>query len=357
MFRTYLKAIALLTLVLGFQACNKESNNNPPISPTAYRVFVVCEGSLGNGNGQLWLYDPHSDKVYADAFKTVNNQSLGDVFQSMQLSGDRFLLCINNSDKIISIGATDLAMKGICTVPKPRYVLNIDSNKSYVSSLFGNKLFVIDPHGPSVSGSITLAARNPEGMLLHNGKVYVCPWDTASRQLYVLDPVTDQVSDSILLPGYAPQEVLADKDGKLWILSGNVSKGKIAFLTKLDPQTRQILEYFPFPSSADPIHPVMNSAKDSLYFIEVNYAGGTNDNGVYRMSVNDHALPAQPFVQAQSFQYFWGLGIDPLTGEIYIGDPKGFTQQGTVFVYRQDGTLRTQFNTGVGPGHFYFSGQ
>ncbi len=72
------------------------------------------------------------------------------------------------------------------------------------------------------------------------------------------------------------------------------------------------------------------------------------------MGINDAALPAQPFIAAKQLQYFWALGIDPATGNIYVGDPRGFIQKGTAYIYRPDGTPVNSFNVGLGPGHFYF---
>ena len=72
------------------------------------------------------------------------------------------------------------------------------------------------------------------------------------------------------------------------------------------------------------------------------------------MSIGDASLPPVPFLQAQSFQYFWALGIDPLNNNIYVGDPKGFVQKGGVSIYRPDGGKVDSFKVGIGPGHFYF---
>lgn len=86
----------------------------------------------------------------------------------------------------------------------------------------------------------------------------------------------------------------------------------------------------------------------------MDYNGGTTNNGIYRMKIDDLLLPTQPFIPAQNFQYYWALNIQPGTGYIYVGDPKGFTQKGIVSIYRQDGTKVKDFRTGIGPGHFFF---
>ena len=139
------------------------------------------------------------------------------------------------------------------------------------------------------------------------------------------------------------------------MLSGNVAKGKPAYWTRIDPATKQILKTYSFPANVDPVKPVMNNAKDSLYFIEVNYSLSSESNGIYRMSIHEPNLPAIPFIAAQAGQYFWALGINPLTSEIYVGDPKGFTQKSTVMIFDTKGNKKKQFSSGVGVGHFYFA--
>lgn len=317
-------------------------------------VYVVCEGSLGNGNASLDIYQPASGNVVPDVFEQVNGQPLGDVFQSMQRIGDRFFLCINNSDKIVVINRADNKLAGTISIPKPRFILPVSDTKAYVSSLFSNKLYIINPITLQVSGTVSMPGQNTEGMLLHGGSAYICCWDTAVNEIFRIDPVTDELVQEIQIAGYAPQEIVTDKFDMLWVLSGNVTKGKRAAFTRIDPSSGQALSSYLFPEKADPVHPVMNNEKDILYFIEVNYKGGVDYNGIYRMGIKDGSLPAQPFIEAKQFQYFWALGIEPYTGNIYVGDPKGFIQKGTATIYNVNGEKQKEFTTGIGPGHFYF---
>jgi YVTN family beta-propeller protein len=356
MGRKNIKTIATcLFVAFIFSACKKEESNDGPTPNTSEKrkVFVVCEGSFGNGNSYMTLYLPDKDSVYEDAFRTINAQELGDVFQSMTRIDNSYFLCLNNSDRVLSLNS-NLTVNKYLSVPKPRYVLEINKSKAYVSSLYNNKVYIINPSTHSVTGSIQLPRLNTEGMALFNDRAFVCTWDTSINKIYSINTTTDQLQDSFIIAGYAPQEVLLDKEQKLWVLSGNVAKGKPAAWTRFDPNTGQILKSFAFPPNADPLHPVINNTKDTIYFIEVNYEGGTENNGIYRMSIHDASLPVKPFIGAAPFQYYWALGIEPVSGHIYVGDPKGFIQKGSVMVFTPDGTKMKEFAVGVGPGHFYF---
>lgn len=342
-------------LLLGLIACKKDKPNAPePVLPESpHGVLVACEGSLGFGNASLTFFREGTEPI-PDVYKNANGNTIGDVLQSITRMGNRLFLCVNNSDKVLVIGAEDFKLQASLPVPKPRYILPISDTRAYVSTLFSNRIFEINPATATITDTIVLPVQNPEGMLLRGDEVFVCGWDTASQFLYVLNTHTNTVSRTIALAGKAPQAVVCDGEGMLWVLSGNNASGIPATWSRINPVSGELLAAYYFPETADPIRPAMNPAGDTLYWISVNQYGGVSNNGIYRMPVHAGSLPETPFIQAVAWQYFWALAIDPATGYIYTGDPKGFTQKGSVQVYRQDGTLQSSFETGVGPGHIYF---
>jgi DNA-binding beta-propeller fold protein YncE len=348
---------ALLLLCLTCFACVKDKprvDKLPPATADSSFIFIANEGSLGNGNASLSMYDPETGHVFNHIFSEANGQPLGDVFQSMLGIGDRLYLAINNSDKVAVIDKTSFKLSGTIHVNKPRYMLSLTTEKMYVSSLFYPEINIVDPLTFQNLGKITVDYPNTEGMTLLDGKVYACNWDTGCNYIYAINPATNQITERIPIAGYAPQSIVSDRNNKLWVLAGNVAKNTAASLTQIDPASQAILKSFVFPPGAEMIKPVFNPGKDTLYFLGVNYDGGTGYNGLYRMAITANALPATPFIAAQPLQYFWGLGIDPVKNQIYLGDPKGFIQQGTVSVYNAAGTLLKRFETGLGPGFFYF---
>jgi DNA-binding beta-propeller fold protein YncE len=279
---------------------------------------------------------------------------MGDVLQSTLRVGDYYFLAVNNSGKLLKISRGDFKLQGSVSVPQPRYMAIVNEAKMYVGRLFSREIKVINPKTLSIVNTIALPASNPEDMVLVGNKMYVCAWDTSCNKVYVVHTTEDRVTDSLTIGGRAPQSCGIDKKGHLWVLGGNAYKGKAASLTCIDLQTKAILKAFTFDTGVEAIRMAWNKAADSLYFLKVAYSGGGSDNGVYRLGIDDAALPTVPFVQAGAQQYFWGLGIDPATGYVWVGDPKGFTQRGQVSIYRPDGAMVHSFKTAVGPGHFYF---
>ena len=347
----------LILVLCCIAACKKDKpapiNNTAPTG-SGY-VYVVCEGQFQDGNASLYAYQPATKSVYGDLYQAANNQPLGDVFQSMTLVNGTFFLCINNSTKVAVIDTHSYKLIANISIEDPRYILPVTTTKAYLTSLYHNKVYIINTQSYNVVDSITMPSQSTEGLCLYNGNAFVATWDTTDRNIYRIDVTTDKITQAIPVAGYAPKEILLDKEQTMWVLAGDgLQVGKIATLTHIDPSTGNILASFQFPPNAEPIKPVFNPTKDTLYFIEANQFGGTDNNGIYRMGIHDAALPAQPLIASRALQYFWALGIDPATGHIYVGDPKGFIQNGDVHIYTQNGTAIDSFAVGIGPGQFYF---
>lgn len=330
----------------------------PPSPPTpstqARKVWIVNEGSLGNGNASLSLLLPLEHQIYQEVFKQKNGQTIGDVLQSLMPYDDYLFMAVNNSDKVRIMDKNTFASVGQIPIHKPRYFLEIDSEKIYVSSLFYPEINIINPKNLSITGQISMDYPNTEGMLKYQDKVFACNWDTACQFLSLINPATDQIEQRWPLAGKAPQQVLLDKNKHLWVVGGNVAQGVPPSLTCLDAENGAILKAFHFSNNVDILKPCFNPNKDTLYFLAVDYNGGTDYNGLFRLAIEANHLPESAFIPSENLQYFWALGIDPNNGLIYLGDPKGFIQRGTISVYHPQGTLIKQYPAGVGPSSFLF---
>ena len=69
------------------------------------------------------------------------------------------------------------------------------------------------------------------------------------------------------------------------------------------------------------------------------------------MDATADTLPEKPVI-AERGTIFYSLTIDPLSGEIYVGDAIDYTQSGVVLRYSPDGQLLDSFDVGVNPGNF-----
>lgn len=319
------------------------------------KVFVANEGAFGNGNASLSYIDLDEQKVYNNIYQDKNNKVLGDVLQSIAADEKYLYLVVNNSNKIVIIDKKTFEYQGEIAVTQPRYMIMIGNGKALVSSMYRSRLYIVDLNSRQIESEIPVNFTNTEGMIAHGNKIYIAPWNVNCNYIYQFDKSSMQIEDSIYISGYAPMAMVLDKNEKLWVLAGNPYNNVSSTFTQLNVSNKQILKSIAFSAKAETIKPVMNPAKDIIYFLGVDYDGNANAyNGLFQMSIDDVAAPTQPLLRAQNLQYFWGLGVNPKTGNLFFGDPKGWIQSGTVSELSPDGTLLNTYTLGLGPGYFYF---
>lgn len=348
----------LMFFIFGMASCVKDRPNPSParyMYQEGHKAYIICEGNYGSGNASLSLWNADSQELMQQVFSAVNGTEMGDVFQSMCRVENRLYFSINHSDRILVCDRYSMQLISNIAVQEPRYFLPINSGKLYVSALNKPVIYVVNTLDQTITKEIRLSYTSAEGMIVQGSKVYACSWDTACAYIQVIDPLADEVVDSIFINGRAPQSIVSDMEGNLWVTYGNIQKSKPYGIVCINPLTKAILKQFHYEEGLNElIKPAMNATKDTLYWICVDYSSGSENNGIFRMPVHADVLPDQPFIAAAPFQYFYALEIDPRDNLIYIGDPKSFIESSEIMIYNSAGELHHQFTTGMGVGDFFF---
>jgi hypothetical protein len=72
------------------------------------------------------------------------------------------------------------------------------------------------------------------------------------------------------------------------------------------------------------------------------------------MPVSMTTIPSSPFIPANGHNYY-GLGIHPVSGNIFVTDAKDYASQGTIYQYNQTtGSMMKTYPGGIIPGSFCF---
>lgn len=350
--------IGWMLLICLFISCVKDKPNPDAVSlpNTTHRGFLIGnEGAYGNNNAELSFLDLETNTIHNQLFHLANGRELGDVLQSISLIDGKYYLCINGSNIVWVIDPFSFhAITRIEGVQSPRYICAVGPHKAYVSSLYFPRLYVIDLEKQLLTKTIVLNHNNTENLLLYKDKVYVANWDTSSSVVYVVNPLLDSVQKQILLPGRASHDLVMDKENRLWILSGNAYKNTSATLSCYAPDTDSLQQVFYFDADMDPIRLSTNPERDTLYFLHADFQASTAKGGLYKMGIHATSLPLSPFIAAFPNTYFWAMGMDPQSHDVFLADPKGFTQQGTIYQFTQSGILKQSFQTGIGPNCFLY---
>jgi len=339
------KLIALCASTVFLSNCKDE----PPKTQTSNiksgkGLFIVNEGTFGYGNASLHHINLENDSLNnnEDLFKPNNNRPLGDIFQSMTLINNNAWLVVNNSGKIEVINPeTSKSLATIKNLKSPRYALEVSPGKVYVTDIYSNSISIIDVNSFTKTGEIKCNGWTEE-LLLYQNKVWVTNHN--STYLYLINPITDQITDSVNL-AYGGSSLLGDNDGKIWVLcSGDVLKNKTGGLFCLNPTTFKIEKQLLFISSSfNPVKLNQNPTNDSLYFI---------NNGIYGFPKTASILPDNPFVTQPSNSAFYGLTIQPSTGNIFVGDAGDYVSRGNIRMYSPKGVFIRSYKVGVAPGEF-----
>lgn len=315
-------------------------------------VFITCEGNFMYGNASLSYYAPSTGEVHNEVFARANGMNLGDVAQSMVIHDGLGYVVVNNSGIIFVIDPGTFKVAGtIGPFTSPRHIHFLSGTKAYVTQIWDSRIAIVDPATREITGYIdtgmAAGGESTEQMVRHGRYVFTNCWSYNDRIL-VIDSETDGIVDEIVV-GRQPNSMVIDRYGKIWVLTdggydGSPAGRETPSLVRIDAATRLIEKRYEFERGDTPRKLCMNGARDELYFI---------NKAVWRLGVTDERLPLRPFVEDRG-TLFYGLGVDPVTSEVYVADAIDYQQPGTVYRYSADGELTDQFRVGVTPGAFCF---
>ena len=341
------KNFILLFCCITFFSCKKDKpieNNQAFDTELSKGVYICNEGNFMFGNSQLSFYNKSNDSLIQNLFEVKNSSKLGDVFQSMCFFNNNAYLIINNSQKIIIADSTTFNKTGEITgLTSPRYFLPVNSSKAYVSDLYANALSVIDIDLNIVSKTIPIKGWTEE-LILIDDNAFVT--NRTSDMLYVIDIHLDTIKDSLQI-GYGANSIQKDINGKLWTLcEGNATNNNYASLCRINPKNMTVEQIFQFNQlSESPKSLKISGGGDTLYYL---------NSDLYQMGINETSLPNQ-FLISGDDKTFYGLGIDPHNGDIYVSDAIDYVQRGKVYRYSNTGNLKNAFLSGIIPGNIYFN--
>jgi YVTN family beta-propeller protein len=308
-------------------------------------VFVVDEGNFKAGNGSLSFYSYDSSKIYNDLFYSVNGRPLGDVPNSMAIKGNSAYIIVNNSGKIEVIDQSTLKSTATITgLISPRNISFINDNKAYVSSLYSDSVTVINLINNSISGYINMR-RTSESIAITGYKAFISNW-AEGKEVMVINTLTDQVVDSITV-GIEPESMAFDRNGMLWVLcNGGWTRENYAEMVEINPTTDYVEKTLVFPTKDDsPTCLKIDVLGKTLFYL---------DNGVRQMDITAEEIPSGTFINQESGEYFYKIGINPIDNDIFVTDAVDFVQQGYLLLYTSSGKLVSKLKAGVIPGSMCF---
>lgn len=318
---------------------------------TSAGLFILCEGNFQYGNATLSFYNPSTNLIQNEIFFRANGMKLGDVAQSMTIHGDKGWIVVNNSHVIFAININTFRETGrIENLTSPRYIHFVSEEKAYVTQIWDNRIFIINPKTYSITGYITvpdmsLSSGSTEQMVQYDKYVFCNCWSYQNK-IIKIDTETDSVIGELVV-GIQPNSLAIDQENRLWTITDGGYDGspygyEAPALYCIDAETFTIQKIFNFNLGDTPSEITINGDKNTLYWI---------NKDIWKMDINSSNLPDNPFITNRETK-FYGLTVNPVNEEVYVADAIDYTQQGMIYRYSSDGEVVDEFYVGVTPGGF-----
>lgn len=346
----------IFIILVFFFSCKDKTETISPIPALTQGVFVTCEGNYTGNNGEISFYNPDTDELTENLYYSVNGIALGDIVQSMIFCNDKAFISVNNSKKIVVVDSQTFEYKGVVTgMNYPRYLLEINTDKVYLTngSAPGN-LIVINTQKLEIEKTINIGMM-PENLILAGGKVYIAngAWGKDST-ITVINSQTDEI-DTSFFAGNGATDLDYDRNGNIWVLcSGkmeydenwNIISESQSSIVKINPNNYAIDKEILIGETADfyaPMRLAINKNENILYYAE--------KTGIYSINISEgNALPVK-IIEGS----YYGLEINPKTGNIYLFADNAFSGPGTMSIYSASGEIiKGNISTGIGPNGAVF---
>ncbi len=343
--------IVLMTLLF-FISCSDD--DNPIIVPLGdfeNGYFISNEGPFNNGTGSI-TFVGDDGIIVQNAYKSVNNEDLGNIVQSMALANENAYIVVNNSNKIVVANRFTLEkiteIKGE-DINNPRYFV-AQGTTGYLSN-WGDPfdttddfIAIIDLNSNTVTQTIAVG-EGPEEMLLENSKLYVNLQGGygQNNQVVIINTISNTIETSITV-GDVPNSIQSDGTGNLWVLCGG----------KPDWTGDETLgQLFKITTSSNAIFSISFNVSEhpNLLVLE----GGNlfyNLNGkVFKMDSKATSLPVQAITGWDGFYY----AMKGHNGKVYATDAGDYSSEGTLKVFDSTSEVLLETNTtGIIPGDLVF---
>lgn len=347
MKQVLLKSLVLLSILIS--SCG--SDDSIPLGEYENGIFVINEGNFQDGDGSVTYYGRSNSTIEQTIFSGVNDTQLGDVVQSGIVHEGLAYLVVNNSNKVEVVNAYTFERE--MTIPDvllPRYMA-VSGDKGYLTEWVSfsdpGRVSIIDLASGTVDNTITVGF-GAEDVEVVGNKIFVS--NSFGNTISVIDQSNNNSVETVTVSS-SPKGMVIDKNGDLWVACGggfdaNFSPANNGAIYKIDPSSNEILTTYELNANFS-AKMVMNNDRDALYY----YVGNT----IFVQNVEGTSISTEPFAVVEGATSIYGIGLDPTTGIVYVGDSKFFAEDGEVFRYDPNGTLIDSFDTGVAPNSFIFN--
>jgi len=342
------KNIFLFACIVLFSACDDMKDVPTPIDlpltpGETGKLYVLCEGIFNMNNSTLSLLNFDNHTLNSNFFLFQNNRGLGDTGNDMKRYGNKLWIVVNVSSQVEVVDLkSGISIKRIPffnstnIARQPRFI-TFNGSKAYVCS-FDGTVARIDTSSLNIE-AITSAGRNPDGITVANGKLYVSNSGGLDLPNYdntvsVIDLKTFTEIKKITV-GINPFKIEADNEGNVYV----VSRGDNS-----NSQTDELVQTF---SDLPAINFTIQN--DTAYLYNFDYV--SNSYWVKTFDCKTKQIISDNFISdGIILERPYGIYIHPSNGNVYLADARNYTTKGDLFCFNRKGKLLYKIqNIGLNP--------
>lgn len=346
LFRNRLWALVLILFAF---SCN-DNGGEAPLGKYDTGVLIMNEGNFGTNDGEVYHLDPSTGTLTQDIFELENSRPFAGLLEDMVLEQDRLYL-VANTGKVEIVNPSDFKSIGavIGDLDQPRSLATA-SGKLFISDYgpYDASYATPDSYIAVVSGldggtvKKKIEVSNKPEDLFANGKFI---WIAGSEEgkLEIIDADTETLVKTIDVPGRPV--LFFGQNGEVWLYS--VDSDKVYFLSlNLSGQTVKESKSFDVANATSRI---AIGEDDKLYLVT---STGWPDyqDAVAVVSMAGNSVDTDWTTGSG----FYGIGYDKARQEVYLANSNGFQGNGTVTIFRKNGTEVSEMEVGRGPSGFLF---
>ena len=326
-----------------------EGNNDDQNDEQLYEngLFVINEGNFQWGEGSVSFIDFADYSISNNIFNKANGRVPGNVANSFSIFNDSGYLVVNNSQIIEVVDPSTFESTGaIEGFNSPRHFKGVRENKAYVSDLYENAVYVVDPEENEITGQINIDGWTEE-MVLFDDKLFVGNMDNGS--IVEISVTSDAVTGEIEVLA-EPASLVKDDQGNFWVLCTGGFEETHPGLFKINPEKGDVEKAFTFSEKEDSPSGLTYSASQQVFYYN-------NGNRIFKFDPEGE-LPGELFLDLQGEFNVHSLQYIEQSGHLILTDAKDYTSEGTVYKYDPaTGERLESWEAGVIPGYIEFYGE
>lgn len=338
----------LAVLLVATAGCTRDPASNtglPP--PSSGGVYVLNEGLYLQGNATLSYIDLETHGVSNDVFYAVNGRDLGDAATMIAIRGNLGYIVVSNSHKVEIFDITTNRSVGTINMGAGRTPLQlafVSDTLGLVTNLFDSSVVFVDLKNRSLQDRVEVGP-NPDGIAIAAGKAFVANTALGEGRTVSIINLTTRTVVRTLEVGDNPSQIMVTPAGILYILCGGFY-GNFG-----DPNDDT-------PAKIYVMQPESEVVVDSIFIggHAFKMAFGPSDAGYVPTTDSVVVLDTRFHLMRGTLVQgdYYSVGVDPVSGTIYVSDARGFVSPGVVYAYTASGQRVREYAVGLIPGSFAF---